>query len=167
MRSTEFEHHLQLVTDQESNDSISNASGGAGNVRPPEEQLLSRAFAEIGTHTRQISPSLEIEQRVMKAFDRELQMKQRYSRNWPRYAAAIAAALLFVAGVSSALLRHRTNSASPGSKSPIELIAANATVDSPQVKWPPPVSQVKPKRPNNESRLARNNIHRVPASIEA
>lgn len=63
MRRSEFEYHLQLVTDPE-DDSSPNATGGAGDARLPEEQLLSWAFGEIGTHVGQIAPSLETGQRV-------------------------------------------------------------------------------------------------------
>lgn len=166
MRRSEFEQHLQLVRDHESHDSISNASSGGGEVRPTEEQLLSWAFREIGAHIQQIPPSLEVEQRVMKAFDREQRIKQRYSRLWPRYAAGIAAALLFVAGVSFALFRNRTSPAPPGSKSSIDLSAATATAESLPAQTSLPSSQVKPKPFSSTSRLARSNIHRAAAANE-
>lgn len=99
-------------------------------VRLQEEQLLSWSLGEIAGHLQNISPSLAVEQAVMKAFDRERYARQRDSRKWPRYAtAAIAAALLLMATISFALLRRRPAEAAPDSRSPNNLSAAVATLD--------------------------------------
>ena len=166
MRRNEFEHHLQLVDEPESTDAIAKAAAGAGDVGLPEEQMLSWAFGEIGTHIQQIAPSLEVQQRVMKAFDRELRMKQRYSPKWSRYAAGIAAAVLLAALASLALLRHQSNSASSGGPATNEFRATITTVGSPPVQTSGSRPQVKRNRQINGSTWARREPARA-ASPEA
>src|SRR5689334_15516577 len=106
MKCSEFEYQLSLVAEFESNDSfhreeVANheASCRSCSNRLQEERLLSWSLVEIGAHIRQISPSLEVEQRIMKAFDRERQIKQHYSRNWARYTTAAIAATLLLASI--------------------------------------------------------------------
>src|SRR5215831_3230907 len=114
MRCSEFEHQLWLAIDVRTADasvyqrfSHHAASCSSCNARLQEEQLLSRTFAEIGAQVRQISPSPEIEQQVMKAFDFQRQITWRHPRNWSGYAAAAIAAGLVLATVASLTLSRR------------------------------------------------------------
>lgn len=125
---------------------------------------MSWAFGEIGSHIQQIAPSLATEQQVMKAFDRELRMKQRYSHTWPRYAAGVAAAVLFVTVASFALLRHQANPAASSTGPTNEPEAAIAPVESTHVKTSPSGPQVKPGRQVNGSKMARHEPNRAPAT---
>jgi hypothetical protein len=159
MRCNEFEHHLELVTDGEADDSALHedvikhaASCGSCSRRLREEQMLSWSFGEIGAHIGQISPSLEIEPRVMKAFDHERQRARRSDRSWPRYAtAAIAATLLMMGTVSFALWRRQPSPARPGRSSSLDLSAAVASVEIGQTARP---FEVKSKRARKLNRNA-------------
>lgn len=174
MKCSEFEHQISLVPEFESNDSAYRedpikhaASCSACATRLQEERLLSWSFGEMVAHLRQISPSLDVEQRIMKAFDRERQIKQRHSRNWAGYTAAAIAATLLVAGISFALLRHQPGPASQGSNSQNDLLAAAGKIEPPHVKGPAPLSVEKPKWSASAPRSMRHKISRTAGAPEA
>jgi hypothetical protein len=165
MKCSEFEYQLSLVTEFESNDSPCGedvikhaASCRACATYLQGEQLLSRSFAEIGAHIRQISPSLDLEQRIMKAFDRERQITQPYSRKWARYAVSAIAATLVVAGVSFALLRHQPGPASRGANSQNDLLAAAGEIEPGHIPEPAPLANGKSKWRARSPRSIRNGI---------
>ena len=100
-------------------------------ARLQEEQFLSRSFAEIAAHVGTLSPSLEIEPLVMKAFDRQRQFRSGQSGNWPRYVlGAIAAILLVVTTISLAWLHREPNAVSPGLNAAFDFSAAVATMET-------------------------------------
>jgi hypothetical protein len=163
MKCSEFEHQLELVTDVESRAVGSRhevldhaASCCSCSARLRQEELLDWSFGEIGAEVRQVSPSTEIEQRVMAAFDRECQGNQRHSRNWRRFAtAAIAAVLLLIATASFALLRRQPGSSAQVDRSTIDLSAAIATVEVAQTMRP---EEVNAKPRVRKSRPARHPV---------
>ena len=88
MRCSEFEHQLQMITNVQSravgsrNEVLDHAASCCScSARLREEELLDWSLGEIGAQVREISPSPEIAERVMTAFDRERQSNQRHSRN--------------------------------------------------------------------------------------
>jgi hypothetical protein len=172
MRCTEFEHQLELVNDVASravgsrNEVLDHAAScGSCSVRLREEELLDWSLGEIGAQVRQISPSAEIAQRVMTAFDRERQSNQRHSRNWRRSATvAIAAGLLLMATASLALLRRQPGSSPQVDRSPIDLSVAVATVKVGQTIKPDEVN-AKPRA--KKSLPARPPVSNTAAGFEA
>jgi hypothetical protein len=173
MKCSEFENQLSLVTELESNDFADRedvikhaASCRSCATHLQEERSLSRSFGEIGAHIRQLSPSLDVEQRIMKAFDLEHQTTQRYSRGWSRYATAAIAATLFVAGISFALLHHQPQPASQGSNSRDDRLAAAGEIEPPRVPVPATLSTGKLKWRAGAPRSMRNKISRDAGALE-
>ena len=172
MRCSEFEHQLQLVTDVESrtvgsrNEVLDHvASCCSCSARLREEELLDWSLCEIGAQVRQISPSPEIAQHVLQAFDRERQSNQRHSRNWRRFAtAAIAAVLLLIATAALALLRHQPGSPAQVDRSTIDLSPAVATLEVAQTIK---ADEVNAKPPAKKSLPARHPASNAAGRFEA